>query len=273
MRKVIIYFILIVLIIGVCSSVIWIEIVGSKKKEPDPVKIEQKIESKGLKPEQKNKALIAESGQEIEPNIVIVKLKNRGEIKGIVIQGSEEVVALDLGYGTVEIPRYQISRIEHPEGGKKERILREWKEQKALIKKARRERKFEHSIWFRDSSKIIVEATLNGKVKTKLLVDTGATSVFISLKIAKQLFSVDVDTSRKVEVRGGGGITQGIPVVLESVEVSSAKAKNVGAVVMLNKDLSIVSEADGLLGMSFLNRFHVRIDSENNKLILKEKYR
>ncbi len=99
-----------------------------------------------------------------------------------------------------------------------------------------------------------------------MLVDTGATSVSISLKMAKQL-GVRIKSSKKIKVTlADGTVREGFRIVLKSVEVAGLKAENVEA-----NAIEMLTEDKPLLGMSFLNRFHMRIDSENNELVFKEK--
>ena len=57
------------------------------------------------------------------------------------------------------------------------------------------------------------------------------------------------------------------PAILKSVKVGEAKLENVPAAVIEKKG---TSEEDGLLGMSFLKNFLVRINTKENKLILEE---
>jgi len=236
---------------------------------------------------------VAETGMPAPPNVVIIKLKNKGEIKGVVIQEDEDGIVVDAGYGTVGISKDQIERIERPAGGEREEVEKAWEREKDIIERAgrnrkkdlenyhrriaedrrikkeiaeRAEREGEHRIKFTDSSKIIVKAVLNGEVRTTLLVDTGADLMLIPLEIARQLFDERTEFSKKVETKlADGTIREGIHVVLESVEVGGAKAEKVRAIVM------DVRGGTGLLGMSFLNRFHLKVDSRNNELILKKK--
>jgi predicted aspartyl protease len=57
------------------------------------------------------------------------------------------------------------------------------------------------------------------------------------------------------------------PVILKSIKVGDAQLNNVQAAIIEKKG---ISEEDGLLGMSFLKNFLVRINTKENKLILEE---
>ena len=64
-----------------------------------------------------------------------------------------------------------------------------------------------------------------------------------------------------------GNKTQAKYVRLESVKVEGAEVENVGAAVLL-EDQAKSGFNDGLLGMSFLNKFNFKVDRENNRIVL-----
>jgi len=115
---------------------------------------------------------------------------------------------------------------------------------------------------------IVVDVVLNGTVKAALVVDTGASSVVISKAIADQLDIAESKKGKRVRVTlAGGKMTTAIPIILESVEVGNFKAKNVMAAIM---EKAQDAHIDGLLGMSFLSNFLVRIEPNSGTLILEE---
>ncbi len=228
-----------------------------------------------------------------ETEVVIIHLKNKGQLQGLVKSRDEKGVVIDLGYGTSVIPAVDIDRIETPRGEEKDGLIDSWRRRARTTQKSEKERKkdaedvrrrieeslrhkqeleerarkkSEHRIGFTDSSKIKVEALLNGKIKTELVVDTGANTVLIPMDIARDIPGIGPLSGEKVETKlADGTVREGTPVVLRSVEVAGLKAENVDALAMDLKG------HDGLLGMSFLSRFHVWIDSGKKELILKEK--
>ena len=117
-------------------------------------------------------------------------------------------------------------------------------------------------------SHVIVAALLNNYLKVSLLVDTGASLVLISKVIAHRLgISIEDKDSFIYVTLADGKKTEAYPVVLKTVKVGQVQVQNVKAAVLIEgKSMS----ADGLLGMSFLENFIVRIDGKNNKLILEE---
>jgi len=115
----------------------------------------------------------------------------------------------------------------------------------------------------------VVDAKLNGKTSAALLVDTGASLVLISKDVAK---SIGIDyASLKDEITvvlANGSTAKAKPITLESVEVGSSRVKDVEAAI---SETPPGQEIDGLLGMSFLRYFDVKLDSKENCLYL-EKY-
>lgn len=112
---------------------------------------------------------------------------------------------------------------------------------------------------------VIVTAFINKQIKGSFLVDTGATVVTLSEKMALDLH-LDLDGIEPVFVTlADGKNVPAKPVLLKSVQVGEARAENVQAVV-LGQHLD--GQIDGLLGMSFLRHFLVQISSKEGKLFL-----
>jgi len=216
---------------------------------------EQTIKSGGI-----DKSLVhRDKFYKIRPDMVIVKLKNRGELKGVIIQENEDGIVLDVGGGTVGLSKIDIEKIEKLMGSERKEVLKMWKKET--------EKTTEYRINSLDGRMMIVEVFLNDKIKTNLLVDTGASYIDISPEIGEQLGYKVTKDSKRISLRiADGSMHQGVPIVLKSVKVGEARAENVEAVIAEQGEMRY-----GLLGMSFLNRFHVTVDSKNNVLILKKK--
>ena len=110
-----------------------------------------------------------------------------------------------------------------------------------------------------DASEVILKRGLDGHYraealinneKVDVLVDTGATGVAISQKIADKLKLKSIDAVRTSTANGD---TVGYMVRLESVKVGGVEAKNVSATIAPGLD------GDVLLGMSYLGRMDVRL--------------
>lgn len=112
---------------------------------------------------------------------------------------------------------------------------------------------------------LVVSAVLNGRAKRDFLVDTGASFVTISQATAKALgIHIDEDTP-EVAVMTASGWTVVPMTVLKRIVVGGAEVRNVETLIM---DLPQRSEIDGLLGLTFLNKFKVSVDSSRGKLLL-----
>ena len=118
----------------------------------------------------------------------------------------------------------------------------------------------------REGNSFFVRVHINGRHKKKLLLDTGATDVQISRKLAREL-KINVDRINPINcILADGSAVPAAPIVLEEVRIGGVKVKNVDAVVLLDDELT--EQSDGLLGMSFLNNFNFELDMDRNLLIL-----
>lgn len=93
------------------------------------------------------------------------------------------------------------------------------------------------------------EALINGQ-KVNVLVDTGATGVAISQRVADKLKLQSIDAIR---TNTANGDSVGYMVRLKSVQIGGVHANNVSAMIAPGLD------GDVLLGMSFLGRMDVRL--------------
>ena len=229
-----------------------------------------------------------------EGDVVYVDLLNGGKIKGIIESDIDDGIIVDVGFGTVAVAREDISSIILLKEAQKERVLEErarhvgrvkanrsrkeeytqkWQERIEGNKKLKEERlerarkARENRIRSVEDGQLVVETLIDGKVKAPLLVDTGAALVTISPETASKAGYSQARSRGKIELTlADGSTTQGTPILLKSLKVGKLKAENVGAVIAERGDMKY-----GLLGMSFLSRFAINIDAENNELVLKEK--
>ncbi|KPK40551.1 MAG: hypothetical protein AMJ78_07065 [Omnitrophica WOR_2 bacterium SM23_29] len=118
----------------------------------------------------------------------------------------------------------------------------------------------------KSAGNLVVEVKLNDTVTCLMAVDTGASLVTISRSIANQL-ELDFSGERnEIEMLLANGSRAKANIVnLNSVAVGNSRAENVLAAVMNTPPGPGI---DGLLGMSFLDNFSVKIDSVDNKLVL-----
>lgn len=111
-----------------------------------------------------------------------------------------------------------------------------------------------------------VKAVLNGEVTCLLVVDTGAAVVAISKKIAGRLEINPDDSVEDVQFTlADGSLIKSKVIRIKSVTVGNSTVYDVAAAVIDNPPGPGI---DGLLGMSFLNNFNIKMDIANENLIL-----
>ncbi len=115
---------------------------------------------------------------------------------------------------------------------------------------------------------LYTDVKLNRKRRATFLVDTGASSMQISRKMAQSL-RINLEKYPLIPVNIAGGHVVGArEVILKEVRVGKVRVKNVKALVMEEDNLGLF---DGLLGMSFLNHFKFSIDVQRAELILEQR--
>lgn len=110
------------------------------------------------------------------------------------------------------------------------------------------------------------KARLNDTASAKLLIDSGATSCLINSALARKL-GIDLQSAQSVQIGSVTGTDVGKIVNIQTLKVGNMSATNVKCLVY---DKS-VSNADGILGMSFLSKFKFTIDADVRQLILVSK--
>ncbi|MDO8602250.1 MAG: retropepsin-like aspartic protease [Candidatus Omnitrophota bacterium] len=109
---------------------------------------------------------------------------------------------------------------------------------------------------------------LNRKVREELIVDTGATDTVISSNLARKI-GVSPGKGKNVLCQVADGRTvNGKQVKIKEVRVGGAKVYNVQAIVL---DSGETGNSPGLLGMSFLNNFVFKVDTEKETLVLQKR--
>lgn len=222
------------------------------------------------------KEIVAEILKERDDAVVVSKeggkfifAVSRDRIKNI-RPSTQEEIKREKALKSAPPPATKAAVDKEEEKAKKEEIekyrLERYEQQVLAAKKARGRIK----IKFSEGRFGVVDATLNGKVTASLLVDTGASLVLISRDIAKRLgIDYTSDEYQRISMSlADGRVTTATLVTLDSVEVGSSKVKDVQVAIPQNPPGGGI---DGLLGMTFLKYFHVKLDAKENCLVL-EKY-
>lgn len=207
-----------------------------------------------------------EKNRKAQTEIVIITLKNNREIKGIIERENEEALIVDIGIGTVRLSRSEIISIKTASGKEKERVFAEWEKHQddgSAIGEIT-------EIKYASEDRIIARVIFNDKVRTNLILDTGAPYVVITPEIAKRLIVLDKAVTKTIAMKWTDGSTgTGKLVLFDSVQIGNARVKNVEVVI---SEIPILdSDTHGLLGMSFLKYFQISIDTGTRRVILKRR--
>ncbi|MFA5150282.1 MAG: retropepsin-like aspartic protease [Candidatus Omnitrophota bacterium] len=206
-----------------------------------------------------------------------VYLKNGRSLEGIVKSDNGEVVELEVGVSSsVTFRKSEIEKIVKSPETDSSLLRQKWVKRRfefnKKIAKLQSEKEKEPSVisFSRDLQGMTVNVTLNNKVSTSMVLDTGASLVIISKNIAEKLgmdlFGAQPDL--KVQVADGRQI-DAKRVIIQTMRVQEATANTVEAAVLLG-DTGDLGFGDGLLGMSFLKRFNFKVDQKEKKLTLEK---
>ncbi len=115
--------------------------------------------------------------------------------------------------------------------------------------------------------RIIIPVTFNRRITVPMLLDTGATGLHISSKLAEELGILDDDEGILwTRVAGIGGSTPAIFTILDSVQVGEAEDDFIP---------TTISQAnfrgfEGLVGMDFIGKYQMQINNRKRVVILEE---
>jgi hypothetical protein len=117
------------------------------------------------------------------------------------------------------------------------------------------------------TQRVIIRATLNGRVTARLALDTGSPTTIISAALAERLGLLS-ETSAGVWTRAGGigGTAPAIRTILETIRVGDIEQQFFPTTII--REMSTGFE--GLIGMDFLSLFATRIDPARRVLVLED---
>lgn len=233
-------------------------------------------------------------------------LKNGHSVDGVVVRESEDSVTIDIGGGSVTFKRDEIQEVLRATPEEKARLHADWEKQKKEAEKqdelARARREKELDEWRRKSAEeealrkatelekrligantqavdmksgeggyVRVEALINGSASASLVVDTGSPVILLTSSYIKKLDLSAKELRKKRKVFVLNGENEVVDVILKSVRIGEVEEKDVQAFVLLESNAEVEkSSTDGLLGLSFLNRFHVTFDKDKNRILLRK---
>jgi len=113
---------------------------------------------------------------------------------------------------------------------------------------------------------LLADVLINGDIHASLVVDTGSPVVMLTSSFVNKL-GLDLSQSATGYVEVLSGKYKAAAITLNSVKLGDAQAEDVAATVLLQDSNGI---RDGLLGMTFLSKFHFTFDQTGQRLILKK---
>ncbi|MDD5428539.1 MAG: retropepsin-like aspartic protease [Candidatus Omnitrophica bacterium] len=228
-----------------------------------------------------------------------VYFDNGGSIEGIIKSEDADNVQMDIGFGTITCPKREIKKIERSSPEEAVALTEKWEAKRQELKKSEeefnleRQRRFaEYDEWMRQererserearaqgtidlardyaSSSILVGAVLNDKVNATLVLDTGASIVVLTKQKGEELGIDLTPTGNNLATLQLAGNHRALAkmVILKSVRINDIEVKDVLTGILL--DDAGAGFRDGLLGMTFLSRFNLKIDLKNMKLSLEK---
>ncbi len=207
----------------------------------------------------------------------VIHLKNGRAIEGLITSEDEHTAEVNIGFGVIKLRWSEIESVDKatPE---ETRVLREkWKKKKARDEEERKKRESENETKpvpvsvVRQQGHIFVTALLDKKVSATLLMDTGATYVSLTESVWKKLGRKEpLGADNFVELLlADGKKVKGKLARLSALTVQGIEAKDV-EVAIIPEEAGQENVVDGLLGMSFLNRFNFKVDQKNGTLLLEK---
>jgi clan AA aspartic protease (TIGR02281 family) len=213
-----------------------------------------------------------------EANADILYLKNGRSIEGVIVKEDVDGVNLEMSCGMVKFSQDQIQGIQRSSVEGTGLIKQKWaQEEEAAQARAKqvqeaKEHEPKSAALGKQSGHVTVEAMLNKKVKASLLLDTGASLVILSAKIASSLgFNpAPGNPANTIElVLADGRKLKAKKIILDSLSVQNSEIQKVEAAIIPEPESASLIN-DGFLGMSFLKNFSFKIDQKENKIILEK---
>lgn len=114
---------------------------------------------------------------------------------------------------------------------------------------------------------LLVKVRVNDRLDGLFLLDTGATYVTLSRKLARNLGLGDSAQNNVPVSLANGQSIDAQAVILDSMQTGNARVNGVIAMILPESPFEGV---DGLLGMSFLREFNIQLDPVNKKLVFQK---
>lgn len=117
----------------------------------------------------------------------------------------------------------------------------------------------------RRGNSLWIPVTLGTGTSAVLVLDTGAEHTMISSRLAKEL---NLPRVREVKIHTAGGTVDSYTVILPAVSVKQFTVRDLEVTV---NDIPELLPAEGLLGVDFMHKFKMSLDTETGTLTLDRK--
>ncbi len=119
----------------------------------------------------------------------------------------------------------------------------------------------------RTARRIIIPVTFNRSITVPMLLDTGAPGMLISTKLAEKLGILENDEGNLMTLAGGiGGTTPAIFTIIDSIQVGEAEDTFIPTTISALD----IPGFEGLVGMDFMGKYSMQLDSVRKAVILEE---
>jgi clan AA aspartic protease (TIGR02281 family) len=116
----------------------------------------------------------------------------------------------------------------------------------------------------KQNSMIIIRVTINNQIEKPFAVDTGASYTIIASEVAEALNLTPNPEIPPITLQTANGRVQAPLVNLQAITVGNLTTHNIAAAIHNFHNSSNIA---GLLGLNFLNRFKMTVDSTRNQLV------
>ena len=115
---------------------------------------------------------------------------------------------------------------------------------------------------------LIVSTQINGTRQARLILDTGASHTILSREVSNDLGLLIGTESAPVVLKTAGGTVQAELVRVDSISLAEAEVRN--SLVAVYDMPDTPPGVDGLLGLTFLDKFEVTLDPARGRLHLRQ---
>lgn len=116
---------------------------------------------------------------------------------------------------------------------------------------------------------MLVQVVLNDHLPARMIVDTGATTVKVNVKLLRKLNQALPANPRKGRAETAAGMVIATEVFIDKIDLGGAVKNQVQA--SFTDEAHDYPNYDGLLGLSFLSDFKMTIDYDNNVIHLRRR--